>query len=386
MITANRSVLFIYSRISGYAGQQAATDLLVEQLSESGYRVRCAVTWAYDRDRWGKWAYPVLLCQYLLAWCQAIVLGLRSSVVCLNLGQTRLAFLREGIPFRVLAWLRPRARRIVSLHGSVFMGWQPGEPLARDFVKILCHAHIVTVLGPKQRQHLIDLGVPEKCVEVLCNTAEVPVVTEKQLRKNFDEIGSEEPIELLFLSNLIISKGYLVYLNALRRLADQRDIPPLSAVLCGPLKLSEFSDNHSSAEEARSHIEQLIAEIIQSGKIDVRWIEGARGEAKFDLFRRAHLFVLPSQYPVEAQPLVLLEAMASGCAVITSTVGEIPFTMSDVGLLLDDVDDERVAAAIRELVNDPARLASQASLGLQRYRERFAIPAHIEQWKRLLNG
>lgn len=386
MKTSNKRILFIYSRIGGYAGQQAATDLLVEHLTSLGYRVQLAVTWAFDRDKWGRWAYPFLLCQYLFTWCKAIAIGLRTSVVCLNLGQTRVAFLREGTPFRILAWLRPTARRIVSLHGSVFMGWQIGDPLVDRFLAILKHAHVVTVLGPQQRQHLIDLGVPADRVEILCNTTDVPTISAEQLNEKFETIAANNPVHVLFLSNLIISKGYLIYLKALLQLAKRDSLPKISAVLCGPLRLSEFSDNHTSTGAAREEIEQLMQDVRDSDRIAIEWIEGARGETKLELYRQAHLFVFPSQYPVEAQPLVLLEAMASGCAIVTSKVGEIPFTMGDVGLLVDPVTVESVAAAIADLVIDREKLTDQAKAGQQHFADRFALSAHLERWMQLLNG
>lgn len=381
-----KSVLFIYSRTGGYAGQQAATDLLVDRLSALGYRIHLAVTLAFDRDRWGRWVYPLLLCQYAFAWAKAVAIGARVSAVCLNLGQTRIAFLREGTPFRMIARLRPNARRIVSLHGSVFMGWQPTDPMAVRMIKILRHADVVTVLGPKQRQHLIDLGMPAERVEILCNTTDVKELTPEEVDRKFKELEVENPVRLLFLSNLIVSKGYLVYLKALRELSLRDDLPPISAVLCGPLKLSEFSTNYESADDARAEIEQLIEETQQSSRVSVNWIEGARGEAKLKLYRQAHLFVFPSMYPVEAQPLVLLEAMSSGCAVITSTVGEIPFTMGEVGLLVDEVSEKSVAEAVAKLVVEFNLLTSQASLSLHRYTENFAVPAHIDRWEALLNG
>jgi glycosyltransferase involved in cell wall biosynthesis len=63
----------------------------------------------------------------------------------------------------------------------------------------------------------------------------------------------------------------------------------------------------------------------QSGRIQLEWIRGARGAEKQALFEQAQIFVLPTQYPVEAQPLAVLEAMAHGCAIVTTDVGELAF-------------------------------------------------------------
>ena len=152
------------------------------------------------------------------------------------------------------------------------------------------------------------------------------------------------------------------------------------------MKLSDFSTNYSTAQAARDEIAEIIAQTNASGRIAVEWVEGARGDTKLSLYRGAHLFVFPSQYPVEAQPLVLLEAMASGCAIITSTVGEIPFTMGEIGRLVEEISPVSVAESMAELVTDRGKITEQAALGLDRYRREFAVPAHIAHWERLLEG
>ena len=48
------------------------------------------------------------------------------------------------------------------------------------------------------------------------------------------------------------------------------------------------------------------------------------GPKKVTFFKDADVFVLPSFYKTEEAPLSIIEALASGCYVITSTVGSIP--------------------------------------------------------------
>ena len=175
-------------------------------------------------------------------WLRAIVTSFHVSVVCLNLGQTRIAFLREGLPFRIIAKLRPSVRRIVSLHGSVFMGWKSGDDMATRLIQVLAPAHVVTVLGPKQRQHLINLGMPGEKVEILCNTCDIDELGASAFERKFQTVDEENPVQILFLSNLIVSKGYLVYLKALRVLSQRTDLPPIQATLCGPIEVERFFD------------------------------------------------------------------------------------------------------------------------------------------------
>jgi glycosyltransferase involved in cell wall biosynthesis len=193
------------------------------------------------------------------------------------------------------------------------------------------------------------------------------------------------PLNVLYLSNLVESKGYPEFVEALRRLATSVSFP-LEATLCGNITTTmETYKRFATPQAARNWITEHVAEINQSARVRLRWIDGAADDAKARLFRDAHLFILPSRYKVEAQPIVILEALASGCAVITTKVGEIPATVSHhTALLLDEVSPETIAAAIMELQGNPDARRRLALNGLKLFAERFTYTKHLDQWEQLL--
>ncbi|BDI33116.1 glycosyl transferase [Capsulimonas corticalis] len=79
------------------------------------------------------------------------------------------------------------------------------------------------------------------------------------------------------------------------------------------------------------------------------------------LMRAADLFVFPSRY--EACSLAILEAMASGLPIVTaSTAGATDLITQDLGVVLEDPNDEQaLAKAIIDLSSDPQR---RRSMGL----------------------
>lgn len=81
---------------------------------------------------------------------------------------------------------------------------------------------------------------------------------------------------------------------------------------------------------------------------------------------RAHDIVCVLSRSNEPFGLVVLEAMASGCAVIASNRGGLPEACGGAAELVDPDDDAAVVGALRALVTNPAELQRAKQTGLQR--------------------
>ena len=82
------------------------------------------------------------------------------------------------------------------------------------------------------------------------------------------------------------------------------------------------------------------------------------------LYAGARLFVYPSLY--EGFGLPVLEAMASGTAVITSNVASLPEVVGDAAMLVDPKDIDQLAHALQELLQDDQKRANAGAAGLAR--------------------
>ena len=85
----------------------------------------------------------------------------------------------------------------------------------------------------------------------------------------------------------------------------------------------------------------------------------------------------------DPNPLVCLESMASGCAVIGADRGGIPDAFGDAGMLVDPDDFEAVVGHLRRMASDPAALKREKEKSVARA-ARASWAANVDQWECLL--
>jgi glycosyltransferase involved in cell wall biosynthesis len=379
-------IYFCYANPAGFSGQKAAIELVIKGLSERAWVCRRLPQPVLDRSDGRPFARVQYLFGVIGAWIHAWrLLVARGGWLCVGLGQTRAAFLRDAVPLLVGRVGLGRAHLIITLNGSLFMHWADGSLEARAFRFLLKNAGTVTVVGEQQRARLIALGIPQTRVAIVVNSCELELAPDEAVAaKHPPAADPVRAVRCLYLSSLIDTKGFPEYLEALHRLSALAG-PPVEAVLCGRLVASEFSSRFHDAASAEAWIETRIVEINRRERVRVRWVKGAAGADKAALFREAELFVLPTRYAVEAQPLVLLEAMASGCAIITTRVGEIPTILDDhSAMFLPTASTDALTTALQTLVADAPARARLAHAAHARFRECYQVERHLDQWETLL--
>jgi glycosyltransferase involved in cell wall biosynthesis len=87
---------------------------------------------------------------------------------------------------------------------------------------------------------------------------------------------------------------------------------------------------------------------------------------------------------------MLIEAFASGVAVIGSDSAEIPHVIGDSGLVVGEKDEPAWTRAITELLEDPAKRAELAGRGLHRVHAEYAWPVvarrYVEFFESIISG
>ncbi len=389
-----KSITFFYPSGKGFSGQRFASELLISGLRQRGWSVFVVPIPTFDRvtergDR--KYSSVIqglkIARELLFIWTKLIFTRFESNLLHINLGQTKFALLRDGFPLILKKIFFDRSIAIISLHGNLFSCWNFNFLEARMLRYVSSEASYITVLGQKQKEKLHFLGIPLEKIVLMDNTCSLEPTDEKQvLLKHNLQTDPDKPLTILYLSSLVESKGYPEFIEAVVHLSAIIDIP-IKAILCGNISIGrDDSSRFVTHAAAKAWIEERIKLINQSPSVRLHWINGADGEEKKQLFRQAQIFVLPSRYKIEAQPITILEALASGCAVITTKIGEIPTTVSEkTAVLLDDSSPDAISKALFCLCKNSEVRTQIAVNGIKLFKNRFSYEKHLDRWEELLD-
>lgn len=179
------------------------------------------------------------------------------------------------------------------------------------------------------------------------------------------------PIQLGFLSNITFEKGFVEFFGILREL-KQKGIE-YRAHIAGPLSPS-----------ARRAFDELLAT-----SIDVEYVGAVYGADKAQFYRKLDVFLFPTNYVNEAEPLVVYEAMRNAVHVIACDRGAIAEMLDNgAGLVFArDALVESAAMHISKFSVERGALIRAQELSLQQARRiRSAARMELENLMCFMQG
>ncbi|HEV7669306.1 MAG TPA: glycosyltransferase [Thermoanaerobaculia bacterium] len=259
------------------------------------------------------------------------------------------------VPNGLIAATVSRVPFAIGLHGSdVFLAEKPGvRTLARSALR---RARLLTGCSPELVARVTALGFPEERSRVIPYGVDIrhfsprtPADPDPGGWRAKLGIPAEAPLAL-GVGRMATKKGFHVLFDALPELFAA--MPEAHVVLAGGGDLLPKFEQEAARFGGRVHLPG-----------------GVLRDTLPDLYRAADLFVLPAvhdaQGNVDGLPNVILEAMASGLAVVASGISGIPLAVEPgrTGLLTDEGAPASVAAALIELLRDPARCRAMGRAG-----------------------
>lgn len=179
-------------------------------------------------------------------------------------------------------------------------------------------------------------GIKKNIFKYLISNASIGIVLSESLRSNFDGLLGSSKVcvvenfvengiyssmdncvkpkdkpRIVYLSNLMKEKGILELLDALIILKN-KDID-FEALIAGAIELD---------------IEKEVNQKLLLLKNHVKYLGSVSGSNKYEILKQSNIFILPTYYKMEGQPISILEALATGNIVVTTAHGGIPDVIS----------------------------------------------------------
>lgn len=239
-------------------------------------------------------------------------------------------------------------RRLVDrLHGFVFLTHE----LARR-----CSSWI-----PADKRFVVPNTIDES---VMCSDVEVALKQEERTNRS--------SLRLLFLSNMTPSKGFMDVLHATRLLLERGF--EVYTDFVGRWESPKDRDTFRVAVEKHN----LDSQITHHEAIDDR-------EQIKALYMQADLFVLPTYYPHEAQPLTIIEALNAGTPIVATEHAGIPemFTDESEGRFVPAEDARAIAEAV-EAIQPAEAWVHYSQAARERFLEQFSPKVVRRKWLDLL--
>jgi glycosyltransferase involved in cell wall biosynthesis len=196
----------------------------------------------------------------------------------------------------------------------------------------------------------------------------IPDIDFKQ--KKLDKRKNEK-VEILFLSNLIESKGVFVLLEACNIL-NQKGLQFHCTYVGG------VGDVNAQQFQEKVNKLALTEIVIYAGK--------KYGKEKEEVFSKADIFAFPTFYHNECFPLVLLEAMQHSLPTTSTFEGGIRSIIDDgkTGFLVPQKDAKALAEKLELLMNNPELRKKMGEAGRAKYEQEFTLKEFEKRLKEIL--
>jgi glycosyltransferase involved in cell wall biosynthesis len=294
----------------------------------------------------------------------------QADLYYFTISQTIFGNIRDMLILREL--LNKNKKVIIHYHGGYYKNlYKKMNPVQRFVNKrLISKIDCMIALSESLKKLFVDV-IDVKKIKVCENfIEESSLIDNNEFNKKVDEISNKERIEILYLSNFIKSKGYLDVLEAAKSLKNEKVIFHFAGQFFNQQDEKEFKD----------YIDRFKLENI------VKYHGVVSGNDKKQLLRQSDIFVLPTYYPKEGQPISIIEAMGNGLAVITTNHAGIPDIVSEEnGVIVNPKAPKEIREAVQYLIKHRDVLKRIAETNRSYTLRKFKEIHYIKRLEKIFN-
>ncbi len=222
----------------------------------------------------------------------------------------------------------------------------------------------IIFLSKVTKDEFINKGIDKNKCELLY-TFHNENFNEKELELKKSTIQSSTECTLSFLASINQQKGILDLLEACEGIKI-----PFSLNVCGTITEEKISNEYN-----------YLCEKLQK---NVKCLGYVSGQQKHDILLGSKILILPSY--AEGMPVAIMEAMAAGCAIVTTPVGAIPEILKDGinAIFVKPGDVKSISRAIT-LLHENADLREKISLNNANLGKKYTLSSNIENLCQIYN-
>ena len=289
----------------------------------------------------------------------------KTDACYLALSTTGVAFLKDTIIIFILK--KFKVKRIYHLHNK-------GVNLQKNnLLYCVCYKFVFkdadVILLSKHLYDDIKTFVPMSKIYICPNG--IPDNTKYEINRNL--VDTNKDFNILFLSNLIESKGVYVLMDACKLLMDKG------------LKFNCYL----VGGEGDITQELILKKINFLGLNNIVVYVGKKyGDDKTDYFKKASVFVFPTYYRNETFGLVNLEAMQYSLPIISTFEGGIPDVVEDniTGFLVPQRNIDKLAEKLEFFINNIDKAKEMGRLGRKKYEDFFTLEKFESRLTSIINS
>jgi glycosyltransferase involved in cell wall biosynthesis len=370
----NKKILAVGLRtnqtINIFSGQAMMFDALVDFLQTKNFSVSVIdLTSKYTNIHVGKFSFKRTL-EYL-----SIILGslklffsCRGGLLYITTAQTKAGFLRDMVFVNLASFFNYKI--LMQQFGSNFESFYNGlSPFLKNVVRRTFNkGDCIVVEGELSKQQFSMLDDYARKVVPITNGLPEKNLLSSDKGKTYSK---GQTFNLIYLSYMIESKGYWDVLKAIRILVQEHK-KNIHCVFAGAFKHSVDAEMHTNELGAAKAFHQYIVD--NNLQQHITYYEGLMGEAKARAFLNANVFLLPSYFKFEGQPVSILEAMAYGAVPVVTNYRMIPnMVTNDVGLFVEPKSPEQIAEKVLFLMENPDAYATYSQACVDRFLANYTL-------------